>query len=125
MAERTLYQEHEQDFTIAGFDLATGTTEGEYDIKGIPMMLNVEQAVPTLEALFEQFHEQEEVGENKLLKSIAMAVAQNGAATQDPRTAEELYVLREQLLSSSNPQYTPKGKKIIVEWSPEEIEKAL
>lgn len=125
MAERTLYQEHEQDFTIAGFDLAPGTTEGEYDIKGIPMMLNVEQAVPTLEALFEQFHEQEEAGENKLLKSIALAIAQNGAATQDPRTAEELYVLREQLLSSSNPQYTPKGKKIIVEWSPEEIEKAL
>jgi DNA mismatch repair protein MutL len=125
MAERALYQEHEQDFTIAGFDLAPGTTEGEYDIKGIPMMLNVEQAVPTLEALFEQFHEQEEAGENKLLKSIALAIAQNGAATQDPRTAEELYVLREQLLSSSNPQYTPKGKKIIVEWSPEEIEKAL
>jgi len=125
LGERALYQEHEQDFTIAGFDLAPGTTEGEYDIKGIPMILNVEQAVPTLEALFEQFHEQEEVGENKLLKSIAMAVAQNGAATQDPRTAEELYVLREQLLSSSNPQYTPKGKKIIVEWSPEEIEKAL
>jgi len=125
MAERALYQEHEQDFTIAGFDLAPGTTEGEYDIKGIPMMLNVEQAVPTLELLFEQYHEQDEAGENKLLKSIALAIAQNGATTQDPRTAEELYVLREQLLSSSNPQYTPKGKKIIVEWSPEEIEKAL
>ena len=88
-------------------------------------MLNVEQAVPTLEALFGQYQEQEEAGENKLLKSIAVAVAQNSAATQDPRTAEELYVLREQLLSSSNPQYTPKGKKIIVEWSPEEIEKSL
>ena len=125
MAERALFQDHEQDFTIAGFDLAPGTTEGEYDIKGIPMMLNVEQAVPTLELLFEQYHEQEQAGENKLLKSIALAIAQNGAATQDPRTAEELYVLREQLLSSSNPQYTPKGKKIIVEWSPEEIEKAL
>jgi len=125
MAERALYQEHERDFTIAGFDLAPGTTEGEYDIKGIPMMLNVEQAVPTLESLFEQYHKQDEAGENKLLKSIALAIAQNGAATQDPRTAEELYVLREQLLSSSNPQYTPKGKKIIVEWSPEEIEKAL
>jgi len=125
MAERALFQDHEQDFTIAGFDLAPGTTEGEYDIKGIPMMLNVEQAVPTLELLFEQYHEQDEAGENKLLKSIALAIAQNGASTQDPRTAEELYVLREQLLSSSNPQYTPKGKKIIVEWSPEEIEKAL
>ena len=125
MAERALFQDHEQDFTIAGFDLAPGTTEGEYDIKGIPMMLNVEQAVPTLELLFEQYHEQDEAGENKLLKSIALAIAQNGATTQDPRTAEELYVLREQLLSSSNPQYTPKGKKIIVEWSPEEIEKAL
>ena len=88
-------------------------------------MLNIEQAVPTLELLFEQYHEQEEGGDNKLLKSIALAIAQNGAATQDARTAEELYVLREQLLSSSNPQYTPKGKKIIVEWSPEEIEKAL
>jgi len=125
MAERALFQDHEQDFTIAGLDLAPGTTEGEYDIKGIPMMLNVEQAVPTLELLFEQYHEQDEAGENKLLKSIALAIAQNGASTQDPRTAEELYVLREQLLSSSNPQYTPKGKKIIVEWSPEEIEKAL
>ena len=60
-----------------------------------------------------------------LLKSIALAIAQNGAAMQDPRTSEELYVLREQLLSSSNPQYTPKGKKIIIEWNAEEIEKAL
>ena len=116
---------HKQDFTIAGFDLVPQTTEGEYNIKGIPMMLNVEQAVPTLEALFEQYHEQEEAGEKKLLKSIALAIAQNGAGMQDPRTSEELYVLREQLLSSSNPQYTPKGKKIIIEWNAEEIEKAL
>jgi len=123
--EISLYEEYIQDFTIAGFDLVPGKTKGEYEIKGIPIMLNVEQAVPTLEALFGQYQEQEEAGENKLLKSIAVAVAQNSAATQDPRTAEELYVLREQLLSSSNPQYTPKGKKIIVEWSPEEIEKSL
>ena len=63
MAEIALYREHKQDFTIAGFDLVPQTTEGEYNIKGIPMMLNVEQAVPTLEALFEQYHEQEEAGE--------------------------------------------------------------
>ena len=55
MAEIALYREHKQDFTIAGFDLVPQTTEGEYNIKGIPMMLNVEQAVPTLEALFEQY----------------------------------------------------------------------
>jgi DNA mismatch repair ATPase MutL len=125
MAERALYQEHEQNFTIAGFDLAPTNTEGEYDIKGIPMMLNVEDAIPTLEALFEQYNKTGEAGESKLLKSIALAVAQNGAATHAPRTVEELYVLREQLLSSSNPQYAPNGKKIIAEWTTEDIDKAL
>ena len=88
-------------------------------------MLNVEDAIPTLEALFEQYHKTGEAGESKLLKSIALAVAQNGAATHAPRTVEELYVLREQLLSSSNPQYAPNGKKIIAEWTTEDIDKAL
>jgi len=125
LAERALYQEHEQNFTIAGFDLAPTATEGEYDIKGIPMMLNVEHAIPTLEALFEQYNKTGEASESKLLKSIALAVAQNSAARHAPRTVEELYVLREQLLSSSNPQYAPNGKKIIAEWTTEDIDKAL
>ena len=125
LADRALYQEYLQQFAIAGFDLAPTKTEGEYTIQGIPMMLDVEQAVPTLESLFEHLTQQEEPGENKLLKAIATNIAKNAAAYQDIRTVEELYVLREQLLSSTNPQYTPSGKKIIAEWTIDDIEKAL
>ena len=89
------------------------------------MFLEMEAAVPSLEMLFEQYQELEEAEDQKLLRSMALAIASYGSRSQIPKTAEELYVLREQLLSSSNPQHTPKGKKIITEINPEDIENKL
>jgi DNA mismatch repair protein MutL len=125
LTESALYQEREQDFAIAGYDLVPTKNPGVYEIQGIPMFLEMEAAVPSLEMLFEQYQELEEAEDQKLLRSMALAIASYGSRSQIPKTAEELYVLREQLLSSSNPQHTPKGKKIITEINPEDIENKL
>ena len=41
------------------------------------------------------------------------------------KTKEALQALKEQLLSSSNPQYSPSGKKVIRELAPEDLESLL
>jgi DNA mismatch repair ATPase MutL len=90
------------------------------------MLLAPEEAVPTLEELLEQLkHLDTESIESALLKSFAQTLAKKAANSEFVKTKEALQALKEQLLSSSNPQYSPSGKKVILELAPEDLDTLL
>jgi hypothetical protein len=52
-------------------------------------------------------------------------LSKKAANSEFTKTMEALQALKEQLLSSSNPQYSPSGKKVIRELAPEDLESLL
>lgn len=126
LSDQALLQEYEDWFTTAGFDLRAEKNAGEFTLAGAPMLLASEEAVPTLEELIEQLKTLDsETIESALLKSFAKTLAKKAANSEFTKTKEALQALKEQLLSSSNPQYSPSGKKVIRELAPEDLESLL
>ena len=85
----------------------------------------MEQAVPAMERLLENMSELEDLAETELIRNLATSLSKQAAGSKVPNSPEELNAIREQLLSSSNPQYSPSGKKIISELSQEDLVKLL
>ena len=126
LSDQALLQEYEGWFATAGFDLRAAKNPGEFSLVGAPMLLAPEEAVPTLEELLEQLkHLDTESIESALLKSFAQTLAKKAANSEFVKTKEALQALKEQLLSSSNPQYSPSGKKVILELAPEDLDTLL
>jgi len=121
LSEKALLEEHAQHFTVAGFDWQFPDDSTLLQITGVPMELTQDQAVPALEKILETVSELEDLAAPELLKTLALGVAKNAARSALPKTAEELNILRERLLSSSNPQFSPTGKKIIAELSQQDL----
>jgi len=121
LSEKALLEEHGQHFTVAGFDWQFPEDGTLLQITGVPMELTQDQAVPALEKILENVSELEDLAASELLKTLALGVAKNAARSALPKTAEELNTLRERLLSSSNPQFSPTGKKIIAELSQQDL----
>ena len=90
------------------------------------MLLAPEEAVAALEEILEQLKSLDsESIESALLKSFAKTLSKKAANSEFTKTKEALQALKEQLLSSSNPQYSPSGKKVIRELAPEDLESLL
>ena len=125
-ADQALLQEHEGWFATAGFDLRPEKNPGDFSLVGAPMLLSPEAAVPALEELLEQLKELDpDAIESSIVKSFAQTLAKKAANSEFAKTKEALQALKERLLSSSNPQYTPSGKKVIIELTPEDLETLL
>ena len=126
LSDNALLQEYEDWFATAGFDLRAEKNTGEFTLVGAPMLLAPEEAVPALEELLEQLRSLDsESIESSLLKSFAQTLSKKAANSEFTKTMEALQALKEQLLSSSNPQYSPSGKKVIRELAPEDLESLL
>jgi DNA mismatch repair protein MutL len=126
LSDQALLQEYQGWFTTAGFDLRAEKNAGEFTLAGVPMLLAPEEAVPALEELLEQLKSLDsESIESALLKSFAKTLSKKAANSEFTKTKEALQALKEQLLSSSNPQYSPSGKKVIRELAPEDLESLL
>jgi DNA mismatch repair protein MutL len=126
LSDQALLQEYQGWFTTAGFDLRAEKNAGEFTLAGAPMLLAPEEAVPALEELLEQLKSLDsESIESALLKSFAKTLSKKAANSEFTKTKEALQALKEQLLSSSNPQYSPSGKKVIRELAPEDLESLL
>ena len=126
LSDHALLQEYEDWFATAGFDLRAEKNTGEFTLVGAPMLLAPEEAVPALEELLEQLRSLDsESIESSLLKSFAQTLSKKAANSEFTKTKEALQALKEQLLSSSNPQYSPSGKKVIRELAPEDLESLL
>ena len=126
ISDQALLQEYQGWFTTAGFDLRAEKNAGEFTLAGAPMLLAPEEAVPALEELLEQLKSLDsESIESALLKSFAKTLSKKAANSEFTKTKEALQALKEQLLSSSNPQYSPSGKKVIRELAPEDLESLL
>ena len=126
LSDNALLQEYEDWFATAGFDLRAEKNTGEFTLVGAPMLLAPEEAVPALEELLEQLRSLDsESIESSLLKSFAQTLSKKAANSEFTKTKEALQALKEQLLSSSNPQYSPSGKKVIRELAPEDLESLL
>ena len=126
LSDQALLQEYQGWFTTAGFDLRAEKNAGEFTLAGAPMLLAPEEAVPALEELLEQLKSLDsESIESALLKSFAKTLSKKAANSEFTKTMEALQALKEQLLSSSNPQYSPSGKKVIRELAPEDLESLL
>ncbi|MDG2110136.1 MAG: DNA mismatch repair endonuclease MutL, partial [Schleiferiaceae bacterium] len=114
LSDHALLQEYEDWFATAGFDLRAEKNTDEFTLVGAPMLLAPEEAVPALEELLEQLRSLDsESIESSLLKSFAQTLSKKAANSEFTKTKEALQALKEQLLSSSNPQYSPSGKKVI------------
>ena len=126
LSDQTLLQEYEHWFATAGFDLRAEKNTSEFTLVGAPMILAPEEAIPALEELLEQLKSLDsESIESSLLKSFAQTLSKKAANGEFTKTKEALQALKEQLLSSSNPQYSPSGKKVIRELAPEDLESLL
>lgn len=126
LSDQALLQEYQGWFATAGFDLRAEKNAGEFTLAGAPMLLAPEEAVPALEELLEQLKSLDsESIESALLKSFAKTLSKKAANSEFTKTKEALQALKEQLLSSSNPQYSPSGKKVIRELAPEDLESLL
>ena len=126
LSDQALLHEYQGWFTTAGFDLRAEKNAGEFTLAGAPMLLAPEEAVPALEELLEQLKSLDsESIESALLKSFAKTLSKKAANSEFTKTKEALQALKEQLLSSSNPQYSPSGKKVIRELAPEDLESLL
>ena len=126
LSDNALLQEYEDWFATAGFDLRAEKNTDEFTLVGAPMLLAPEEAVPALEELLEQLRSLDsESIESSLLKSFAQTLSKKAANSEFTKTKEALQALKEQLLSSSNPQYSPSGKKVIRELAPEDLESLL
>ena len=126
LSDQALLQEYQGWFTTAGFDLRAEKNAGEFTLAGAPMLLAPEEAVAALEELLEQLKSLDsESIESALLKSFAKTLSKKAANSEFTKTKEALQALKEQLLSSSNPQYSPSGKKVIRELAPEDLESLL
>ena len=121
LSEKALVEEHAHHFAVAGFDWHFEDGSEHMEITGVPMDLTPEQAVPAVEKIIDELQELEELADAAFLKTLAMGIAHHASKSALPRAEEELVALREQLLSSSNPQFTPKGKKIIAELSQQDL----
>lgn len=126
LSDQALLQEYQGWFATVGFDLRAEKNAGEFTLAGAPMLLAPEEAVPALEELLEQLKSLDsESIESALLKSFAKTLSKKAANSEFTKTKEALQALKEQLLSSSNPQYSPSGKKVIRELAPEDLESLL
>ena len=126
LSELALLKEYESWFATAGFDLRLEQNTGQFELAGAPMLLAAEEAVPALEELIEQLKSLDsETIESSLLKTFAQTLAKKAANSEFVKTKEALQALKEQLLSSSNPQYSPSGKKVILELAPEDLDSLL
>ena len=126
LSDQALLQEYQGWFASAGFDLRAEEDAGEFTLVGAPMPLAPEEAIPALEELLEQLKSLDsESIESSLLKSFAQTLSKKAANSEFTKTKEALQALKEQLLSSSNPQYSPSGKKVIRELAPEDLDSLL
>lgn len=126
LSDQALLQEYQGWFASAGFDLRAEKNAGEFTLVGAPMLLAPEEAIPALEELLEQLKSLDsEFIESSLLKSFAQTLSKKAANSEFTKTKEALQALKEQLLSSSNPQYSPSGKKVIRELAPEDLDSLL
>ena len=122
VGDAVLIDEHLHALISAGFDLEPQKNPGSYALAGIPVMLSPEEAMPALEQFLESIASLEDVPEeNVLLKELATSIAMKAAKYQHSLHLEELVTLKDQLLSSSNPQFTPRGKTIITELSKDQL----
>jgi DNA mismatch repair protein MutL len=125
ISEFELLQLHAAHFAVVGFDWSNTENSTSIQLTGIPMILSMEQAVPAMEKLLENMSELEDLAETELIRNLATSLSKQAAGSKVPSSPEELNAIREQLLSSSNPQYSPSGKKIISELSQEDLVKLL
>ena len=126
LSDQALLQEYQGWFASAGFDLRAEKNAGEFTLVGAPMLLAPEEVIPALEELLEQLKSLDsESIESSLLKSFAQTLSKKAANSEFTKTKEALQALKEQLLSSSNPQYSPSGKKVIRELAPEDLDSLL
>jgi DNA mismatch repair protein MutL len=126
LSDQALLQEYQGWFASAGFDLRAEKNAGEFTLVGAPMLLAPEEAIPALEELLEQLKSLDsESIESSLLKSFAQTLSKKAANSEFTKTKEALQALKEQLLSSSNPQYSPSGRKVIRELAPEDLDSLL
>ena len=125
ISEFELLQQHAAHFAVVGFDWSNTENSTSIQLTGIPMIISMEQAVPAMEKLLENMSELEDLAETELIRNLATSLSKQAAGSKVPNSPEELNAIREQLLSSSNPQYSPSGKKIISELSQEDLVKLL
>ena len=126
LSDQALLKEYEGWFATAGFDVRAEKNSSEFTLVGAPMLLAPEEAMPALEELLEQLKSLDsESVESSLLKSFAQTLSKKAANSGFAKTKEALQALKQQLLSSSNPQYSPSGKKVIRELAPEDLDSLL
>ncbi|MDR0832871.1 MAG: DNA mismatch repair endonuclease MutL [Candidatus Symbiothrix sp.] len=118
-----------EDLAFIGFDLAD-LGGNSYSINGVPEGLENINIVETLQAMVDDVLENDGVGRNTVspahTESLALALAQKAALSHHKSIAEaEAMALIAGLFSSTSPNYTPDGKRILSILTEDELAKSV
>lgn len=121
---KLLYTEIEEDLKQVGFEIEP-IDDRSYAIQGVPVLLSeMGSVLPLFEELFHLVKEGESNVKDSIHEKIVFSLAQTASQLQYNQlhfTHEMVNDLMSQLFVSSNPNWTPDGKRILTTISKEEI----
>ncbi|MGM9803447.1 MAG: DNA mismatch repair endonuclease MutL [Muribaculaceae bacterium] len=122
-AQNALMIEIEPDMTKIGFALSQ-MSGNDWAINGIPQGVGNKDVKDVIFQLLDSIENGGSALQNRVYEHIALSVAQSGAFAYGRKlTDDEMEALVTDLMSRQDPNYTPDGKKIIVNLSYNQINK--
>lgn len=122
--EYALLEEHAVEFAALGFDLEF-CGEGAVDVKGTPADLPADSVDRSLFELLQTLSEPVPIEEVRREKIAAVMARQGARGAVRMLVREEAEALLAQLSATGNCSFTPSGKTILAEISPEDIRTRL
>jgi DNA mismatch repair protein MutL len=119
----SLIKESADEFAICGFDIGFGD-ELTIDIRAVPADFTSLPISDTIYGLLDAVRDRETSVRGHIEHTIAATMARLSSRSKiKPLSHEEIMALLKELERSSDPNFTPSGKKIMVAISGEEIKK--
>lgn len=121
----TLLKEHIADFAAFGFDINIAD-EHTVEIVGLPADFTSIDIEDVIYQLLDTIRQQNELSKEIRRRRLAEVMSKMGSTSRMRELQkEELVSLLKQLISCTNPSYTPSGKAVMFTLSNEEIKKRL
>ncbi len=117
-------EEHEVELAALGFDLRFAG-DGAIEVRALPAELPAEALEKVLCDLLERFAEPTDAAETRRERLAAVLAVASAPPVRRMPTPEEAASLLERLAACDDYTYTPRGKRILAELSPEELRAKL
>lgn len=122
--EYALLEEHSVEVAALGFDLDFGGG-GSIDVKGLPAEISAEGVDMLLYELLQQFDTPVGAADARREKVAAVMARSATRGAKASFAREEVQALLDRLAACGNPSFTPSGKRIMAEFTAEDIRARL